>query len=371
MINLAEHIEHLIVRNDCVIVPGFGSFIAEKMPAYIDEERGVFMPPSRRLSFNPLIDHNDGLLVTSLMRRHHWTYALACESLADCVTALKARLASVGSVTIGSLGSLRHQDDATPEFIPAPAAIAANPYAILPVLEVTPIKQLIAPVRQHAAAQFTSPSDTPAATLASRSFWRDLAHSPYSRIAAAVVVIATCILTFFSSTPSADRSTLAALGTNFSSASPTPMSRELYISYPDPESATATVKPAVPETRENVPVIIPATEPKQAADPVKKQQLPQSSAAPAATTAAARPAVPVQAATAHDGGGYILVVASLTSDNDARAFIRQSGDSSLKVKKMGSRYRVYSDASDSKDALVAIQPSVASRYPGAWVCEVK
>lgn len=362
MINLAEHIEHLIVRNDCVIVPGFGSFIAEKMPAYIDEERGVFMPPSRRLSFNPLIDHNDGLLVTSLMRRHHWTYALACESLADCVTALKARLASAGSVTIGSLGLLRHQDNATPEFIPAPAAIAANPYAILPALEVTPIKQLIAPVRQHAAAQFTSPSDTPAATLASHSFWRDLAHSPYSRIAAAVVVIATCFLTFFSSTPSADRSTLAALGTNFSSASPTPMSRELYISYPDPESATATVKPAVPETRENVPVIIPVDDQKVATEIPKKQSM-QSAVAQSA------PSVPARSEVSHSG--YILVVASLTSDSDARTFIRQSGDSSLKVKKMGSRYRVYSDASDSKDVLVAIQPSVASRYPGAWVCEVK
>lgn len=363
MINLAEHIEHLIVRNDCVIVPGFGSFIAEKMPAYIDEERGLFMPPSRRLSFNPLIDHNDGLLVTSLMRRHHWTYALACESLNDCVTALKARLASAGSISIGSLGSLRHQEDATPEFIPSASSIAANPYAILPSLKVTPIKQLIAPARQNPATLFAPAVDEETSVgFAGRSFWHDLAHSPYSRIAAAVVVIATCILTFFSSSPSADRTTLAALGTNFSANSPLPVSNELYISYPDPESATATVKPTVPETRTDVPVIIPATEP--APSPATPRQVEQPVA-----SQAAKPSVPAQADASRKG--YILVVASLTSDSDARSFINQSGDNSLKVKKMGSRYRVYSDASDSKDALVALQPSVASRYPGAWVCEVK
>ncbi len=88
MIKLILHIEHLIFRNECVIVPGFGAFIAEKVPAYINKESGTFMPPSRRLSFNPRIDHTDGMLVTSLMRRHRWSYALASESLGVCVAAL-------------------------------------------------------------------------------------------------------------------------------------------------------------------------------------------------------------------------------------------------------------------------------------------
>ena len=197
MINLTEHIEHLIVRNDCVIVPGFGAFIAEKLPAYIDKEQGAFMPPSRRLSFNPRIDHNDGLLVSSLMRRHCWSFTLASESLADCVAALKKRLASAGSLNIGSLGTLRYQDEATPEFVPAVASIAVNPYAVLPGLQVTPIKQLIS----ASSNQTNRLSDAIASydeSLRQHPIWLTAARSIYSRVAVAVAVIATCIFTLLS-----------------------------------------------------------------------------------------------------------------------------------------------------------------------------
>lgn len=371
MINLTEHIEHLIVRNDCVIVPGFGAFIAEKVPAYINKESGAFMPPSRRLSFNPRIDHNDGMLVTSLMRRHRWSFALASESLADCVAALKSRIAAAGTLSIGSLGTLRYQDDATPEFIPSALSVAVNPYAVLPALQVTPIKQLIA----SSAQQSSKISDAISAydeDFKQHPFWITAARSVYSRVAVAVAVIATCVFTYLSPSRSTDRTTMAALGTGFSSFEPVQFARELYIAYPDPESATATVKPSVPEQREDAPLIIPA-------NPAPTQtSTPAPAPAPVTAKETATPSVPamkerpVAANTqASDQASYILVVASLTSDSDARAFIRQSGDNSLKVKKMGSRYRVYSAASDSKDALVSQQPSTAARYPGAWVCEVK
>lgn len=153
---------------------------------------------------------------------------------------------------------------------------------------------------------------------------------------------------------------------------------DLYISYPDPESATATVKPSVPEPRDNTPKIIPASDvtstaaASQASAPAAPAK-PRETATPSVPAMKEKPAAAATqaAATSKGASSYILVVASLTSDIDAHAFIRQSGDNTLKIKKMGSRYRVYSEASDSKDALVAKQPSTAARYPGAWVCEVK
>ena len=33
MIELAQHIEALLLENDCVIVPGFGGFVAHYAPA--------------------------------------------------------------------------------------------------------------------------------------------------------------------------------------------------------------------------------------------------------------------------------------------------------------------------------------------------
>lgn len=363
MINLSEHIEHLIVRNDCVIVPGLGAFIAEEIPAYIDKECGRFMPPSRRLSFNPRIDHNDGMLVTSLIRRHRWSFALASETLADCVSALKSRLAAAGNISVGSLGTLRHQADATPEFIPSATSVSVNPYMVLPVLEIKPIKQLITESRQAAGGY-----DALAAyndDMKRHTLWGSAARSVYGRVAVAVAVIAVCAFTLLSPMRS-DRPTLASLGTGFSSTQPEPLTHELYISYPDPVTATATVKPSVPEQREDAPKLATAyVKPASARESRAAAQAPQPTKV---YTTSSKPSVP-QAAEAKTS--YILVVASLTSDKEAHAFISQSGDSTLKVKKMGSRYRVYSDASESKDALVARRPAVASRYQGAWVCEVK
>ena len=47
MIELTKHIEHLLLENDCVIVPELGGFIAHHQPAHYEEAEGIFLPPMR------------------------------------------------------------------------------------------------------------------------------------------------------------------------------------------------------------------------------------------------------------------------------------------------------------------------------------
>ena len=51
MIELAQHIEALLLENDCVIVPGLGGFVAHYTPAMrVAEENTFFAPyPHHRL----------------------------------------------------------------------------------------------------------------------------------------------------------------------------------------------------------------------------------------------------------------------------------------------------------------------------------
>ncbi len=42
MIELAQHIETLLLENDCVIVPGFGGFVAHYSPATRVKEENIF-----------------------------------------------------------------------------------------------------------------------------------------------------------------------------------------------------------------------------------------------------------------------------------------------------------------------------------------
>ena len=64
MIELAQHIEVLLLENDCVIVPGFGGFVAYYTPA-MRVEGNTFLPPTRTPSLRPQLKLNDGLLVQS------------------------------------------------------------------------------------------------------------------------------------------------------------------------------------------------------------------------------------------------------------------------------------------------------------------
>ena len=61
MIELAKHIEVLLLENDCVIVPGLGGFIAHNRPACIAGTDGKFIPPMRTIGFNPQLIMNNGL----------------------------------------------------------------------------------------------------------------------------------------------------------------------------------------------------------------------------------------------------------------------------------------------------------------------
>ena len=44
MIELAQHIEVLLLENDCVIVPGLGGFVAHYAPAMSGGREYVFAP---------------------------------------------------------------------------------------------------------------------------------------------------------------------------------------------------------------------------------------------------------------------------------------------------------------------------------------
>ena len=75
MIELAQHIEALLLENDCVIVPNFGGFVAHYAPATYVKEENLFLPPTRIIGFNSQLKLNDGVLVQSYMSAHDTSFA--------------------------------------------------------------------------------------------------------------------------------------------------------------------------------------------------------------------------------------------------------------------------------------------------------
>lgn len=106
MMELAKHIEILLLDNDCVIVPGFGGFMAHPVSAVYDEEEGIFYPPTRTLGFNPQLKINDSLLAQSYVEAYDISYPEAIRRIEDDVREVQQCLSTTGRYEMPDVGVL-------------------------------------------------------------------------------------------------------------------------------------------------------------------------------------------------------------------------------------------------------------------------
>ena len=67
-------IGRLLLHNNCVVIPGFGGFVAKVAPASVDYEKGKVHPPKKLLTFNKGLVNNDGLLITAFSEKNNVSY---------------------------------------------------------------------------------------------------------------------------------------------------------------------------------------------------------------------------------------------------------------------------------------------------------
>lgn len=128
MRNLARHINLLLHNNECVILPGFGGFIAQSVPAYYVEEEHLFYPPSRSISFNAAITMNDGLLAQSYMKSYQVDYARATYMIDVAIENLRDILDEEGEVTLPRIGTFKQDIHHSLQFTPEQASLASPQY---------------------------------------------------------------------------------------------------------------------------------------------------------------------------------------------------------------------------------------------------
>lgn len=118
MIELAQHIEVLLLENDCVIVPGFGGFISHYTPAERVQDEDIFLPPSRTIGFNPQLKMNDGMLVQSYMSVYDTNFSDASKMVEQEVQELVDTLYEEGKADLPNIGELHYTIHNTYEFTP-------------------------------------------------------------------------------------------------------------------------------------------------------------------------------------------------------------------------------------------------------------
>ncbi|MDR0989158.1 MAG: SPOR domain-containing protein [Prevotellaceae bacterium] len=187
MIELAQHIEALLLENDCVTMPNLGGFVAHYLPAARVDNEHRFLPPTRSIGFNPQLTLNDGLLVQSYMSVYNISFPEASRLVEQQIDALFDRLQDEGKAELPHIGELSYNIENQFSFTPYNDRIATPSLYGLDAVELTPLpaRQPAAPVEHPAAKQKPTPTI--------------ILHPAYLARAAAVAAI--FLLLFLFSTP--------------------------------------------------------------------------------------------------------------------------------------------------------------------------
>lgn len=331
MISIAEHIEYLLMHHDCVVVPGWGAFLANNSAAYFDDRTGYFMPPSRSIGFNPELKHNDGLLVGSISRKEEISLDAARVALDNEVSSLRHQLELVGEMPLGNLGMLfRGDTPETPLFEPSTDSYAVNRFSGLLPLSIKPLVE-----EQEVADGAVVAESEPTARI--------ITIPTPLKIVASVIIVMVCMGILYSTTSlvHGPQVNFASLDTGFSSHVESTVALDTF----DESNLSREII---------LNIAMPADK-----GAVHSVQSPSGDSDMSQASAAATYRF-------NDGDRYLLVVASLPSYSSALKHI--NGNPDLRVIEMDGNYRVYIATASTIGAARAKATEISATYPNVWVC---
>lgn len=378
MIELARHIEILLLENDCVIIPDFGGFIAHYQPARYVKEENLYLPPVRTIGFNPQLTINDGLLVQSYMQAHHTDFPDATRMIEEEVAGLKENLYKEGCAEIHGIGVLHYNIHGTYEFHPnedgalSPALYGLGSFSISRLEYLT--STISATTRELLPQQ-----EKRKRTVRFKRQW----------IGNAVAVAAAVLLFFFLSVPVentyVDKGNYASLGTDglFDAIRSQSLATTLITVPGKPQQPKKTgiknnqntLKPVavkvekVGKVEETAPknIVVTSLSTEQPAKPVVK---------PSATSKPAPEKKETAAPVANKKGNYCIIVSSLPTANDAQQVLndyKQKGYKDATIIEGNGRYRLslcnFADKATAYKKLNELKQNDA--FKNAWVLSSK
>ncbi len=339
--------------------------LARTIAAHSDGN-GRLLPPYRSFSFNPLLKDDDGMLVHSVARQTGLAYEQARTEVENDVAEMRRLLVQQGQLPIGRMGILTSNDGLT-EFFPSAldsiTPLASWRPAIQPVAAIERARDM----RRHFEQ------------AVERHIWRRRLATAARAAASIIVLLAVCIAV---STPVAvDKADYASLYPEIGTATISVPERHKTPASPGivrAESRTAVAATAQTPSVAKAQMGIKAVEPANVATPSAKVEkvvnVETSRKEKAQTTIGKSTNRSSAELRFRDSDPYCLIVASLTTAEDAQKFIddqyRVNPDMALAVLHKDGRYRVYAATGTNMDALQAqaSDARIARLYKGAWVC---
>jgi len=106
MVTVEGIIGDLLLQHNCVIVPAFGGFVAQRVGAQLDMSHGTMTPPRKAILFNRQLINNDGLLVSSYAQQNKVDYAAAQSAVSNAIALWENDLKQGQRISIDRVGFL-------------------------------------------------------------------------------------------------------------------------------------------------------------------------------------------------------------------------------------------------------------------------
>ncbi len=116
---LANYINALLYRYECVIIPGFGALLTQYHSARIDDATQTFYPPGKSLSFNRQLQTNDGLLANYVASVENCSYETSLQNIRNFTGKLSLQLAEKDTVDLKNIGEFHLNEENSIQFIPS------------------------------------------------------------------------------------------------------------------------------------------------------------------------------------------------------------------------------------------------------------
>lgn len=123
MLRIITHIERLLLTHDCVILPKFGGFVLQTVPAMCLEGEHLFRPMRKEIMFNVTLQHTDGLLCESYMQTYDVDYRKAQLMLEEDIEALNVSLEQEKRITLGRIGTFSIGEEGQTIFMPGDSGV--------------------------------------------------------------------------------------------------------------------------------------------------------------------------------------------------------------------------------------------------------
>lgn len=330
MYNIIEHIEYLMMSHDCVVIPGWGALVAQYSESFYNPQAGHIEKPQRKLGFNASVNHNDGLLAQSLVRREGLSYSDALKFIAQSVSSFRQQLSQGNEVSLGRLGFFHSDSDGHIEFIPFYHETCNDNYFGLRSVKFRPLLEMAQEQANQAETSTTRPMTSRRLSMPRH----------YAQIAASIVAL-VC-LTVLLTTPiivNHDQQQLASL---------------------DLPKISGPHRQVIDWNHAKIDLAIGLP-----AEAVLDQQQAQEQAKIKAQHEAE------QNLLLNEGGKYYLVISSLTSAQQVAAFKQSHPDLAAQMQVMKSRgklYRIYVARSYDPAHLLKIRDQLPENYSDAWIC---